>query len=242
MQERNGYYWDVIAWRNSRRVRAMDKVTKAIYREVMDEIWINGAVPNDVNEIAILSGWSIEEVTHSWPFIHGCLVPTKKNPDLFTSERLEEERRKRNSIKSKRKKASDERWKRYALAMQMHSTSTPSAMQDYPIQVTSTSNKKQVTSIKEKAPVPGFTEFWEEYPRKTAKEAALKAWNKLAPDPDLLTEILVAVARQKKSDQWRDEKFIPHAATWLNQKRWKDEFSIRESGPKTIAEVLKANA
>lgn len=134
MKERSGYYWDVLAWRNSRRVKAMDPIARAIYREVMDEIWINGPVPDDIQEISIATGWSIEHVTKSWPTIHDCLQPTKKNPDLFTSERLEEERRKRNLVKRKRKEAAEKRWNKDANALQMQSKSNASAMQDYAIQ------------------------------------------------------------------------------------------------------------
>jgi hypothetical protein len=96
VREKNGYYWDVLAWRNSRQVRAMNFEARAIYREVLDEIWVNGAIPNDPDKIAILIGWPADTVLKAWPQIHDCLKPTKQNPDLFTNARLEQERMKRN--------------------------------------------------------------------------------------------------------------------------------------------------
>lgn len=71
----------------------------------------------------------------------------------------------------------------------------------------------------------GFEKFWQAYPKKTAKQAALKAWAKLSPDKELLGTILAAVERDKQSDQWqRDGKqYIPYPATWLNGRRWEDE-------------------
>lgn len=71
----------------------------------------------------------------------------------------------------------------------------------------------------------GFREFWETYPRKIAKQDALKAWKKLNPTPELQQRILSAVAIAVKSEQWRRDggKFIPHASTWLNGRRFEDE-------------------
>lgn len=71
---------------------------------------------------------------------------------------------------------------------------------------------------------PGFAEFWDAYPRKTAKRAAIKVWNRLAPSDDLRARMAAALAEQKRSPQWtRDNgQFIPHAATWLNGQRWED--------------------
>jgi hypothetical protein len=71
----------------------------------------------------------------------------------------------------------------------------------------------------------GFDAFWAAYPRHTAKAIALRIWTRLEPDAELQASILRAVEVQKTSPQWRKNngEFIPHAATWLNQKRWQDE-------------------
>lgn len=68
----------------------------------------------------------------------------------------------------------------------------------------------------------GFEAFWAEYPRKVAKEAARKAFGKV----DVPLEVLLAaLAWQKRSPDWIKEagQFVPHASTWLNQRRWEDE-------------------
>jgi len=70
-----------------------------------------------------------------------------------------------------------------------------------------------------------FERFWKAYPRKVAKPAALKAWGKAKPD-DLLTErIIRAVQAQSTCEQWTKDggAFIPHPATWLNNRRWEDD-------------------
>lgn len=69
-----------------------------------------------------------------------------------------------------------------------------------------------------------FMEFWNAYPKKTGKGAALKAWKKIRPNKELLQRIINAIALQRRSDQWRKDRgqFIPHPATWLNAMQWDD--------------------
>ncbi len=70
-----------------------------------------------------------------------------------------------------------------------------------------------------------FDTFWTAYPSKVGKDAAKKAFAKRKPTPELLSEMLKAIAEQKTSLAWvkEDGQFIPHPATWLNQGRWMDE-------------------
>lgn len=68
-----------------------------------------------------------------------------------------------------------------------------------------------------------FDRFWQAYPKKVGKEAAKKAFSKLKPTEDDVSAWIIAVALQQQSRQWQDPKYIPHPATWLNQKRWEDE-------------------
>lgn len=68
---------------------------------------------------------------------------------------------------------------------------------------------------------PGeFDLFWKAYPRKTAKGAAKKAWEKMN-----ITDQLAAIEGAKRfaADPNRDETFTPYPATWLNAERWGDE-------------------
>lgn len=73
-----------------------------------------------------------------------------------------------------------------------------------------------------------FSSFWKEYPKKIGKVVAEKAFYKHNPTPELLDKMLLAIQEHKKTDQWVKDggQFIPHPATWLNQKRWEDEINI----------------
>ena len=71
-----------------------------------------------------------------------------------------------------------------------------------------------------------FPVFWESYPLKVKKPKALAAFRKLKPDRALLDRMLEAIGQQKQSRAWRKDngQFIPHPATWLNNRQWEDSF------------------
>lgn len=64
-----------------------------------------------------------------------------------------------------------------------------------------------------------FEEFWLVYPRKISKGHARKAWDRALKKaaPEELIQGAVRLARQNL-----EERFTPHAATWLNGERWLD--------------------
>ncbi len=71
----------------------------------------------------------------------------------------------------------------------------------------------------------GFSAFWSAYPRRTGKGAAVKAFARLKPSGAVLEAMLAALQWQVRQPEWTKDggQFIPHAATWLNQRRWEDE-------------------
>lgn len=56
------------------------------------------------------------------------------------------------------------------------------------------------------------------------RQKAIRAWDKLAPDEELVTQMARALARQTKSEQWTKGIGIPHASTWLNNHGWEDDW------------------
>lgn len=82
-------------------------------------------------------------------------------------------------------------------------------------------------AVKEKDYSTAFESFYNLYPKKRAKKDAFKAFEKLKPDELLLERMRVALENQKKCQDWQAEggKFIPLPASWINGKRWEDEFS-----------------
>lgn len=68
-----------------------------------------------------------------------------------------------------------------------------------------------------------FARFWAYYPRGEAKQAAIRAWDKLRPSPALIDTMAAALQRQMQRKDWREGIGIPYASTWLNGRRWEDE-------------------
>lgn len=71
---------------------------------------------------------------------------------------------------------------------------------------------------------PQWCRFWDAYPRRCAKKDARKAWAKLNPSPQLVTEMIEALLWQVPLHRWDGEKmnFAPYPASWLNGERWTD--------------------
>lgn len=70
-----------------------------------------------------------------------------------------------------------------------------------------------------------FAAFWQQYPNKTGKQAAAKAWTRAiatGATPDAIRTGLTAAVAVWAAER-RESRFIPHPATWLNQGRWEDE-------------------
>ena len=86
---------------------------------------------------------------------------------------------------------------------------------------------------KEKKRIPpsvdGFDLFWNEYPRKVGRGLAVKAWSK-AIAKTLPATIMDGLTQWKRSKDFpSEEKYIPHATTWLNAERWLDQIPVDNS-------------
>lgn len=80
-----------------------------------------------------------------------------------------------------------------------------------------------------------FNSFWEAYPRKVAKIAARKAFEKAVKveRPEAIIEAARAFARQAKEDG-TVEKYIPYPATWINQGRFLDFGAVAKNDTASI--------
>jgi len=70
-----------------------------------------------------------------------------------------------------------------------------------------------------------FIAFWNFYRtnvRGDARGAAVRAWDKLKPDDELIDAIGRALRVQLASDLWQAGYGLPYASTYLNQRRWED--------------------
>lgn len=98
------------------------------------------------------------------------------------------------------------------------------------------SGKRGGEAIKESRE-DAFDTFWAAYPRKVNKQGAMKAFEKVDVDVEVLVH---ALDNHKKSAQWTKDggAFIPHPTTWLNQRRWEEELAPDNSIPKGATGTL----
>ena len=85
-----------------------------------------------------------------------------------------------------------------------------------------------------------FTTFWNHYPRKTNKPKAEQAFKKIRSDE--LDSILFNIDQLVSLGAWdlNDKQFIPHASTYLNNRRWEDEV-IPKSKPRAATTGTRSN-
>lgn len=77
-----------------------------------------------------------------------------------------------------------------------------------------------------------FERFWKAYPRKAAKQNALRAWKKIRMTAEMFDKIMAAVESQKRSEDWKRDNgsYIPYPATWLNGGYWDNELKHEDDG------------
>lgn len=92
------------------------------------------------------------------------------------------------------------------------------------------SARRDTEGVDEPALANGWVEFWSEYPRKDGKARAFELWKRqrLHAQQDSVMTHLRAI---KATEQWTRDggKFVPHAATYLSQKRYLDEVETEDS-------------
>ncbi len=60
------YKWEWQAFRASRAVQRMDYIQKGLYRELLDECWVEGCIPNDIESLADICGCPVDVMAIAW--------------------------------------------------------------------------------------------------------------------------------------------------------------------------------
>jgi hypothetical protein len=91
------------------------------------------------------------------------------------------------------------------------------------------SNKDNTIKINEKDKYP-FEQYWELYLKKGVRSKAMESFKKLSNQEKEL--MLTFIPKYIKNHQDADKvEFIPHFATFINQKRWNDELPYTTKKP-----------
>lgn len=95
--------------------------------------------------------------------------------------------------------------------------------------------------LEEKKREADFANFWAAYPKKDGKQAARAEWLRIKPDDDAQRAIASDLERRGRSSQWLKDggQFVPHARTYLHQRRWEDGFEEKPRLAERTLNVIK---
>lgn len=70
-----------------------------------------------------------------------------------------------------------------------------------------------------------FARFWAVYPKKGKKDkqTAIREWDELRPDRELMRTMSAALKRDIASEEWQRGIGVPYACRWLRRRRWEDD-------------------
>jgi len=87
-----------------------------------------------------------------------------------------------------------------------------------------------------------FALFWKEYPKKRDKEKTYKWFKTHKPNKELVNIMLNQITRLKQTKDWQKDngQFIPYPTTWLNGRRWEDEFETEQESEDAMIKRLEA--
>lgn len=83
--------------------------------------------------------------------------------------------------------------------------------------------------------VAEFEAWWQQYPRKVAKQAAQRAYSAARRAGASAADLLAGVMRYGAARTGQDPKYTKHPTTWLNGGCWADEHHATASGDQATA-------
>jgi uncharacterized protein YdaU (DUF1376 family) len=68
------YKWFWQDWRANRKAQRMSYIERGLYRELLDECWVEGGIPNDIASLAEICGCPKEVMASAWQVLESCFV------------------------------------------------------------------------------------------------------------------------------------------------------------------------
>lgn len=66
------YKWFWQDWRANRKIQRMTYIQRGLYRELLDECWVEGSIPNDIKELADICGCPNDVMADAWQVLSSC--------------------------------------------------------------------------------------------------------------------------------------------------------------------------
>jgi hypothetical protein len=68
------YKWFWQEYRANRKVQRMGYVARGLYRELLDECWAEGSIPDDLETLADICGCPVAVMETEWQLLKGCFI------------------------------------------------------------------------------------------------------------------------------------------------------------------------
>lgn len=122
MQE---YLWNPSQWQGSRKVQKMNWAERGLYRELMDECYLHGSIPGDIEGLADMLGEEVSVISELWPKVSRCFEPDPEDPSRVLSKFIEEVRMRQDTKRRIRaevgKAGANKRWQEDSKSHQKNS-------------------------------------------------------------------------------------------------------------------------
>ncbi len=96
------YRWRWQKWRANRKVQRMTYIERGLYRELLDECWVEGFIPDDIEKMADICGCPVDVMASAWQTLSKCFELVD---GIFINQTLEQERTERDAIRASRSRS-----------------------------------------------------------------------------------------------------------------------------------------
>lgn len=79
------YKWFWQDWRSNRKIQRMTYIERGLYRELLDECWVEGFIPNNIELLADICGCPVEVMADAWQVLGSCFI---ESDDVLYNEKL----------------------------------------------------------------------------------------------------------------------------------------------------------
>lgn len=185
-------------------------------------------------------GRRIARIEGGWEILNHAKYRFEASIEDRREKAMERQRRRRNGLQKQEGENTTECDKALHGVTERDMSRCVTLLDDKQKQSQKQSQKETPPKAPKGAEPVGFFDFWQLYPKKVAKPAAIKAWVKLNPNDETFRKILESVKAQSASPDWLKDggQFIPHPATYLNGRRWEDLFEAPETKATLEAKLL----
>lgn len=217
------YKWFWQDWRSNRAVQRMSYVERGLYRELLDECWVEGCIPDDLVALAEICGCPVDVMASAWQVLSKCFVLLG---DGWHNEKLDSLRTERDDMRIKRAAAG----RAGGLAKSLKEKEpVASAKQTLANASKCHIEEAEAEAEAEKEAEGEFVRAWAEYPKRAggnSRADALKHWRARTKEGVSPETLIAGVIRYRKYCEHQKiigQSFVMQASRFFGTGKHYDE-------------------